>query len=80
MYTKILLGFLLTIFWPSNSIASDFFSLLDVRYETGLKKTFISGPFNGKAWCEKLTARVKVVVASFMLPTVEYRAQPNTPL
>ena len=25
-------------------------------------------------------ARVKVVVASFMLPTVEYRAQPNTPL
>lgn len=26
------------------------------------------------------TARVKIVVASFMLPTVEYRAQPNTPL
>lgn len=54
IYTRVLLGLLLTISWSNNSIASDFFSLLDVRYETGLKKTFLAGPFNGKAWCEKL--------------------------
>lgn len=54
MYTRVLIGFLLAVSWPSSSPASEFFSLLDVRYETGLKKTFLGGPFNGKAWCEKL--------------------------
>lgn len=50
------------VIWSSligaTARAADFFSLLDVRYETGVKKTFLGGPFNGKAFCEKLNQNV----------------------
>ena len=38
--------------------AVDYFSLLDVRYETGIKKTFLAGPFGTRPFCEKLNQNV----------------------
>lgn len=48
----------LAILWSGASHAADYFSLLDVRYETGLKKTFLGGPFSGKRFCEELNQTV----------------------
>lgn len=48
----------LAILWPGASRAADYFSLLDVRYDTGLKKTFLGGPFSSKGFCEELNQSV----------------------
>lgn len=41
-----------------SSHAADYFSLLEVRYDNGLKKSFLAGPFSGKPFCEKLNQNV----------------------
>jgi hypothetical protein len=48
----------LAISWPGTSLAADYFSLLDVRYETGLKKTFLGGPFSSRNLCDELNHSV----------------------
>lgn len=42
-------GFLVT----TSAVAEDYFAMLDVRYESGLKKTFLGGPYKDKQFCEK---------------------------
>ena len=37
-----------------NAHAQDYFSLLDVRYEAGMKKSFLGGPYRGKSHCDKV--------------------------
>lgn len=39
---------------PSSARAQDYFSLLDVRYEVGIKKSFLGGPYRGKSHCDKV--------------------------
>lgn len=53
-YSSFLVLSLLVILWSGTLQASDYYSLLDVRYEMGLKKTFLGGPFRGKSFCEEL--------------------------
>jgi len=38
--------------------AADFYHLVTVRYETGLVKYFLGGPYTGKSSCEKLAQTV----------------------
>lgn len=45
--------FALGLFATSPAIAEDYFAMLDVRYDTGLKKTFLGGPYKDKPFCEK---------------------------
>lgn len=45
---------LLCVFFSPIAYAADYFSVLDVRYENGMKKTFLGGPYTTKAWCEKM--------------------------
>ena len=45
----------LLIFVPfASAHAEDYFSWLDVRYEGGLKKSFLAGPYRDKGSCERL--------------------------
>lgn len=48
------ISFLLLWLLSFNAYAADYFALLDVRYATGIKKTFIGGPYSSKAQCNKL--------------------------
>lgn len=45
--------FALGLFAISSAIAEDYFAMLDVRCDTGLKKTFLGGPYKDKPFCEK---------------------------
>lgn len=36
-----------------NARAADYYHLLNVRYPSGLVKTFLGGPYSRKSWCEK---------------------------
>ena len=49
---------------------------LGIDLELEAQEKFV-GPFRADILCKDIAARVKVVVASFMQPTVEYRYQPN---
>ena len=40
-------------FTTNCTLAADFYHVLSVRYEGGLVKNFLGGPYNGKAGCEK---------------------------
>lgn len=57
-YRLVLAATFLAFSWTSTSHAADYFSLLDVRYQTGLTKTFLGGPFGTKRLCEELNQTV----------------------
>jgi hypothetical protein len=51
---RFIFALLFSMFFVHAVYAADYFSILDVQYENGIKKTFLGGPYSGKAWCEKM--------------------------